>query len=291
MNTITVFTPTYNRAGLLPRLYKSLINQTDNDFEWVIVDDGSIDDTKEIVKKWCTEGLISIKYEYQVNGGKARAHNRGVALANSPLFICVDSDDYLVDSAIHEIKEVWNCCARNDCVGILANRCYLDGTSITKCAEEFEYSTLIDAHRKYGLRHDTSLVFRTEVLKRHQFPEYEGEKFVTEALIYDQIDEEGVLYYYNKPLIVCEYQESGLSASIHNTIAHNPKGYFQYSMHRYSNDKYLRYQLEDLVRLISISLVDGRFNEVISAANPVHVLLSIPFGILRYFYLYKKHIS
>lgn len=92
---LTIFTPTFNRAELLKRVYDSLLRQREKNFSWLIVDDGSTDNTKEVVEEWLREGRINIQYEYQENGGKMRAHNQGVNLCNTELFLCLDSDDFL----------------------------------------------------------------------------------------------------------------------------------------------------------------------------------------------------
>jgi glycosyltransferase involved in cell wall biosynthesis len=105
---ITVFTPTYNRAYILDRVYKSLINQTNKSFVWLIVDDGSTDNTESLVKKWIKEDKIEIKYYKQKNGGKQRAHNKAVKLTDTDLFICLDSDDYFTKDAIEILLNSWN---------------------------------------------------------------------------------------------------------------------------------------------------------------------------------------
>ena len=93
---MTVFTPTYNRAYILPKLYDSLCQQTVKSFEWLIVDDGSVDNTQELVEKWIEEKKIEIRYFKQANGGKQRAHNLGVEKSKEEIFVCVDSDDYVL---------------------------------------------------------------------------------------------------------------------------------------------------------------------------------------------------
>ena len=100
---LTIFTPTYNRAYTLKKLYASLIEQINQNFEWLIVDDGSTDNTEEVVKQWVDEKKITIRYFKQRNGGKQRAHNKGVEICNTELFICVDSDDYIVKDSVDKI--------------------------------------------------------------------------------------------------------------------------------------------------------------------------------------------
>lgn len=104
---ITVFTPVYNRADTLPRLYESLKRQTDQSFVWIIVNDGSTDESEKLVKTWVTEHKLDIKYFYQENAGKPTAHNQGVKETETELFVCVDSDDYLKDDGIEKILMHW----------------------------------------------------------------------------------------------------------------------------------------------------------------------------------------
>lgn len=101
---ITVFTPTYNRGYIIEKLYRSLQRQTFQDFEWVVMDDGSTDNTEEIFESWMQEdNRFPIRYYKQENGGKCRAINRGLDLAKGELFFIMDSDDYLTDNALERI--------------------------------------------------------------------------------------------------------------------------------------------------------------------------------------------
>src|SRR5699024_7599204 len=106
--TLTIFTPTYNRAYILPKLYNSLVEQSNKDFVWLIVDDGSTDNTKKLVFTWIRENKISIKYYYQKNQGKSIAHNKGVKETDTELFSCVDSDDYLTKDCVEVVMNTWN---------------------------------------------------------------------------------------------------------------------------------------------------------------------------------------
>ena len=108
MKKLTIFTPTYNRAYCLPELYESLLVQNKEDFVWMVVDDGSTDETKKIIDKWICDGKINIIYIYQQNSGKMSAHNRAVKECNTELFMCLDSDDKLTDGAVHKIEKYGN---------------------------------------------------------------------------------------------------------------------------------------------------------------------------------------
>lgn len=107
MKYLTIFTPTYNRSNLLLHLYKSLCEQINKDFLWLIIDDGSKDNTKELVDTWKKENKIKIQYIYQKNSGKHVAHNKAVELCNTELFVCVDSDDILTNNAVEIIINYW----------------------------------------------------------------------------------------------------------------------------------------------------------------------------------------
>ena len=103
MPKITVFTPSYNRAYILPQLYNSLVGQTSGDFEWVVVDDGSTDNTSELLSQWEKSTSFTIKWQTQPNQGKHIAINTGVLMASGELFFIVDSDDYLTNDAIEKV--------------------------------------------------------------------------------------------------------------------------------------------------------------------------------------------
>ena len=96
---ITIFTPTYNRKKELERLYESLLNQDYDDFEWLIVDDGSIDDTEKYVNSLIKKNEIKIKYFKKENGGKPSAYNKGLDLASGNIFLAIDSDDVFKENS------------------------------------------------------------------------------------------------------------------------------------------------------------------------------------------------
>ena len=224
---LTVFTPTFNRAYALPKLYESLCSQTSNQFEWVVVDDGSTDNTKEIVSTWINEGKIDIRYIYQPNAGKPAAHNRGVAEAKGDMFLCVDSDDYLVPDAI---RCILNCIkiiqSKKDLVGILAFRMHTDNTPITRITDNsVKASTLSGAYKRYGLSGDTMLIFKTEVVRKFEFPVIAGEKFIPEGYLYNKIDKIGKLLILRKCLYVCEYLDDGYTKNVSKLIFNNHKSY------------------------------------------------------------------
>ena len=210
---ITVFTPTYNRAHLLPRLYKSLCAQTCKDFEWIIVDDGSADDTKSIVDGFIHDCAITIRYFRQENGGKHRAINRGVKEAKGNLFFIADSDDTLPEKSIETVLKQYEK-AKN--LTPLGGVCGLDQTFDGKIIgnglhTEHIVSNSIDIRMRHGVDGDLKEVFLTSVLKEFPFPEIEGEKFCPEALVWFRIARKYNLYFFNQPIYNVEYQTGGLT--------------------------------------------------------------------------------
>ncbi len=231
--TLTVFTPTYNREKLLPRVYESLCAQTVRDFQWLIVDDGSTDGTGELVDRWIKEDRISIRYHRTENGGKMRAHNVGVRLADTELFVCLDSDDCFTSTAVSDILMKWSKVAdREDCGGIVAHKGEdHEKTLYGAVMPEVDFSTLQGLYRN-GFHGETTLVFRTEILKNHLFPEIPGEKYVPEDVVYDEIDREYVLAVMPKVLTICELVESGLTDRVQALREENPTGWYLYYVNR-----------------------------------------------------------
>lgn len=213
---ITVFTPAYNRAHLLPRLYESLKAQTYKDFEWVVVDDGSKDNTREVVERYATTAPFPVRYYHQENGGKHRAINRGVREAKGELFFIADNDDWLTPDAIETVITEYDQVRGDDVfAGVCGLDAYENGQTVgsglpqdtIECnAHEIRYT--------YYVTGDLKEVFRTSVLKEVPFPDNEGERFCPEALVWNRIALKYKLRYFNKPIYIAEYQPDGLTANI-----------------------------------------------------------------------------
>lgn len=241
---LTVFTPTYNREHLLLRLYESLKKQSCKDFVWLIVDDGSTDNTKSLIESFIAENQITIRYFYQENGGKMRAHNYGVSLCDTELFFCVDSDDWIVDTAVETIINIWNNkISCEHCIrkigGIVAHKGKTDKELLGEkyFPEGIESSTLRNLYRK-GFSGETSLVFKTEALKKYYFPEYDGEKYVPEDVVYDRIDSEYELIVLDAILTVCEIVSQGYTDQAKRLRNDNPNGWYIYYEQRMKSEPF-----------------------------------------------------
>lgn len=226
-NRITIFTPTYNRAYILTRLYESLVAQTCKDFEWIVVDDCSTDDTEQLLRRWSEEKRIDMRYIIQPqNGGKHAAINRGVDAARYPWFFIVDSDDHLLPDAVEwATARAAEAATVPEIGGFSGTRVHEDGTRIGSPSSFDDFECLpIDVTIKHGVTGDMAEIWRTDVLRDLPFPVFEGERFCPEALVWFRIADRGLrVRYYNRPTYVCEYLGDGLTASIVRQRARSPR--------------------------------------------------------------------
>lgn len=230
MSFLTVFTPVFNRAYIITQLYESLCRQTDKDFEWLVVDDGSDDNIDELMAGFKAEGKITITYITQPNGGKHTAINRGVSEAGGQFFMIVDSDDYLTDNAVEWIHQTSELIAEdNRFAGISGIRIRPDGSKIGGGGDFGSIdANALDIRLKYGVSGDLAEVFKTEVLRRYPFPVFEGEKFCPEAMVWNRIAEKYMLRYCHKGIYVCEYLADGLTAKITRMRRNSPQASMTY---------------------------------------------------------------
>jgi glycosyltransferase involved in cell wall biosynthesis len=226
MVMLTIFTPTYNRLYTLPRLRDSLLAQTDRDFEWLVVDDGSTDGSAAALALWQPEPRLRLTVVTVANGGKHRAINRAVKLAQGELFMIVDSDDWLAANAVDEVRARYEPVrSRPEFVGIAFARCDADGRIIGRVPRApWVDGTALDRDRLRVLG-DKAEVFRTDVLRQFPFPELDDERFLPEAVVWNRMARAGwLLRWYSEPVYFCEYLPDGLSARGSGAAASGPRG-------------------------------------------------------------------
>ena len=205
---ITVFTPTYNRAHMLPALYESLKRQSYLAFEWLIVDDGSTDNTRDIVANWIDEGQLSIRYYCQMNGGKHRAINKGVGLAKGNWFFIVDSDDTLTENALESASKWMESVEDDETFAGVSGMRKIGGRATHVKFDVLDISPLRISNY---IRADKAEIFKTEILKTYPFPDILGEMFCAESLIWNRIGLRYKLRYVNEVIYICHYFEDGLT--------------------------------------------------------------------------------
>ncbi|WP_438965814.1 glycosyltransferase family 2 protein [Flavobacterium sp.] len=212
---ISVFTPTYNRANLLINVYESLLNQSYQNFEWIVVDDGSNDNTNSVIESYIKENKIKINYFLQKNKGKHFAINKGVSIANGELFFILDSDDELPMNALELVSIKYDKIRNNSKIGgIAGRRNYKDGSIVGNKTFEELISNSIDIRYKYNIKGDLVEVFKTAILKENLFPEILNEKFCPEALVWNRIAQKYDLYFFNQGIYTTQYLPDGLTSKI-----------------------------------------------------------------------------
>lgn len=225
---VTIFTPTYNRGYRIENLYQSLQRQTNKNFEWIVIDDGSTDNTQELFNQWMAENNnFDICYIKVANDGKHRAINKGSQVAKGELFFIVDSDDVLTEDAIDRIV-YWESTLDNKehYCGVTGNRGYNEHQIIGGTFQgEYLDGTFLEKN-KYNIYGDKSEVFYTHLLQKYQFPEIEGENFMTEDVVWLFLAYDGYqTRWFNEIIYITEYLPDGLSYNINSVIDNNPKGW------------------------------------------------------------------
>ena len=213
---ITVLTPSYNRGDLLKNLYQSLREQIFDDFEWIVVDDGSTDSTSEIITHFKEDKKIVIKYIKQSNGGKHTAINAGVKISTGELIIIVDSDDTLPKDSLLIINNQYLKIREDATVGgVCGLMAHHDNIVIGNCnlLPQGNISS-IDMRFKYGFLGDVCEVFKTDVLREFPFPEIYNEKFCPEDLVWNRIARKYTLYFFNQVVYYRDYLDGGLTSKI-----------------------------------------------------------------------------
>ena len=245
---ITIFTPTYNRAHLLSRLYQSLRNQTCNDFEWLIVDDGSSDNTVEVVESFEKDHKIIIRYFSKQNGGKHTAINWGVKVAKGELFWILDSDDSLPANAVELLLNYFSQIKNEEVGGICGYMAHHTGEVIGKpIVGQPQLVSSIEMRYKLGITGDMMEVFKTSVLRETPFPEIPGERFCSEALIWNRIAQKYKLLLIPDVIYYRDYLDGGLTDNIVKIRMKSPVGTMMTYSELFALNIPLRYKLRSAI--------------------------------------------
>lgn len=251
---ITILTTTYNRAYTLGRLYKSLVDQTNNDFEWIVIDDGSKDNTKQILESFIKEKKLSIVYRHQPNAGKPSAVNYGLSISRGEYVLIVDSDDLLISTAIIDIKHALIVAERlgKKFSGLGFRKAYLNGDIIGNKMADIEVGETIYLNATSGgalFQGDLAYCFRKNIMLENKFPVFPPEKFVPELYIWNKItDVSNVVFFPDKVIYLCEYLGDGLTHNFKSQLKSNPKGFGLYYSDQYRREKRIIKKVKMLLR-------------------------------------------
>lgn len=282
MATLTVFTPAYNRAHTLPRTYASLCGQQNKDFVWLIVDDGSCDDTAGLVRRWQEEDNgFEIRYIYKENGGMHTAHNTAYENIDTELNVCIDSDDCLADGAVENILNKWNQVKEKGYAGLIGLDADLDGNLIGTGFSEDLTETTLTGYYAAGGSGDKKLVYRTDVIKKYPpYPVFEGEKYVALAYKYRLIDQDYTLAVLNEVLCNVEYQVDGSSGTMWKQYLKSPKGFAFWRKICMQYPELSARLFVDCVHYVSSSLIAHNRHFLHESPRKGLTLLALPFGLV-----------
>jgi len=281
MKKLTIFTPAFNRAHLLPRLYESLCNQTCQDFDWLVVDDGSSDGTKALVAGWISENKIPITYIYQENQGMHGAHNMAYRNINAALNTCIDSDDYMPLNGVALILSKWETIDQKKYAGIIGLDA-LESGAILGSKFRTEYTTLEDFYLSGGTG-DKKLVYRTDVITKYpEYPIFEGERYVGLGTKYLFVDKDYEMATLNEVLVIVDYQSTGSSNTMFYQYMKYPKGFIYNRITTMKFSKSTKRKFIEAIHYISSCIILKRYNFLKDTPEKGLTLLAVPFGIALY---------
>lgn len=289
--TLTIFTPSYNRAYILWKGYEGLRRQTSKDFKWVIVDDGSTDNTRELVEGWIKDNLVPIEYYYKINGGMHTAHNEAYKHIDTELAVCIDSDDYMTDNAVELIISRWRKYGEEKYAGMIGLDVYENGsvigTAFPDCLHECK---TYDLARKYGVYCDKKYVYRSEVIKKYlPYPEFEGERYGTVNWLYRKIDNDYDMLCSNDVYCVVEYQPDGLTVNIYEQHKKSPRTRAVEADALIRSVPYWDEKFKRAIQYVSSAIFAKDLKLLLASKNKVWVFVAVPFGIAYNVYLrFKK---
>jgi len=294
MKTLTVFTPAFNRAHTIGRTYESLCRQTSFDFVWLIVDDGSSDNTEELVRGWIeTENRFEIIYYKQQNQGMHGAHNTAYRLIETELNVCIDSDDCMTDDAVENIVSFWKENGSNKVAGMVALDATLEGKLLGESFPGNLLRTTLSGYYARGGKGDKKLIYRTEVMRQYpEYPIFEGEKYVGLAYKYLLCDQDYELLVMNEVVCLVEYQLDGSSASMYQQYFKYPRGFAFLRTVNMQYEATFKRRFMDAIHYVSSSIIlrNGKF--IKESPRKLLTIAAIPMGIALYLFLnYKKNSS
>ena len=293
--TLSVFTPTYNRAHTLTRTYDSLCRQTNMDFKWIIIDDGSADNTRDLVSGWLeNEDAFQIEYYWKENGGMHTAHNTAYEHINTELAVCIDSGDWMPDNAVELIIQRWKKYGSKNYCGIIALDVYADSGNIvgTKFPDNLFCCKVFDLKRKYGVICDKKYVLRTEIIREYlPYPVFKGERNMSVNYPYSQMCTKYDFLCCNDVYCIVDYQQGGLTKGIFSQYIKSPNS-FLFTRNVYLGHlPYWQDRFRTAIHYVSSAIFAKHRNFIRESNDKIAVILAIPLGVLLNIYIRFKTIG
>lgn len=280
MALLTIFTPAYNRAHTLPRTYESLQKQDCKDFIWLIVDDGSTDNTGDLIKSWQEEkNDFEIQYIYKENGGMHTAHNVAYENIHTELNVCIDSDDRMSSGAVGKIKKVWEKVRDKGYAGIIALDSDFDGNIIGKGFPDDMTETTVGGYYASGGSGDKKLIYCTEIINSvPPYPVFSGEKYVGLVYKYTLVDQRYKMFVLNEIVCEVEYQVDGSTGTMWKQYLKNPNGFafLRKVAMQYPTSKVRLFK--DCIHYCSSSQIAKNKHYIEESPRKILTILCTPFG-------------
>lgn len=293
---VTVLTPTYNRANTLAKLVDSLCRQTRTDFQWLVIDDGSTDNTETYIEMLKQQDLpFEWEYHKKKNGGKHTALNAAHPYIKGDVVLILDSDDYLTPDAVETVEQEWSyyLYSRPDIAILNYFRGKKDGTHLSIAHAQ---DTYIDDDIHYRVNHhikgDRCEVVRTDIFKKYPFPAYPNERFMSESWLWNVVALNYKTVYRNKTIYICEYLEGGLTKSGRALRMKSPLGMMD-DCRSYLNDEVcLKVRVKEmLLYWVYARCASYSFAKALSTSGrPVGMTLTAIPGWMLYIYWRKKYV-
>lgn len=285
--TLTVFTLTYNRAYCLHQCYESLLRQTSDDFCWLVVDDGSSDNTRELVEKWMTECTkFKIFYHYKKNGGMHSGYNAAYDLINTELSVSIDSDDWMPDDAVEKIISFWKKYGDSDAAGIVGLDIDKDGKVIGTPLPDKKKIKIYDFYNRYGGSGDKKMVYRTELMRPIKAPEFQGERLFPTCYRYFLVDLDYDMLVMNEPLSIVDYAADGFTNNIIKQYKKNLNSFIYYRkfIMTYPNAT-LKHRYKFSIHYVAECMLQKRKGWLKESPCKGLTVLALPAGIALYLYI------
>ena len=280
---LTVFTPAYNRARTLIRTYESLKKQTCKEFIWLIVDDGSADNTKELAEKWMSEeNNFQIQYIYKENGGMHTAHNTAYRNIHTELNTCIDSDDAMPPEAVEKILKKWKEVKDKGYAGIIALDADMSsGKILGKGFPADMRETTVAGYYAAGGKGDKKLIYRTDIINQYpEYPVFEGEKYISLSYKYRLIDQDYKMAVLDDIVCLVEYQPDGSSNTMIHQYYKNPKGFAYWRKIRMQYPDSKKRVFIDCIHYVAESRIAGNKHYIKESPEKMLTVLAIPAGIV-----------
>lgn len=291
---ITIITPTYNRAYTLINCYESLVNQTNNNFIWLIIDDGSTDNTEAVVNNWQLEKQIKIEYYRKSNGGKASALNYAFEKIKTDYWVCLDSDDIFANTATEiGLKQLELIKNDNKYCGLIALSSKKNGEPFGDkvIPKHVDDTTVLELSEKYGLRTEYTQFYKTDITNSYRFPEIDGEKFISPEYLAHELSKKYRFKVDHNIFCYCEYLPDGLTKNKLDIIMKNPKGYTLVIKQGFELTENFWGKSKRCLKYISGSILSGDRSLVSNSPHKLMTIIYYPAGWLVYKLRFGKRIA